>query len=64
MAPFFLFDGEQVKRLAERELADQVRLGVESVLGLHAWRDTVADLRDYAKDRGRGGVLNADHVRL
>ena len=64
VAPFFLFDGEQVKRLAERQLADQVRLGVESVLGLHAWRDTVADLRDYAKDRGRGGVLAEDHARL
>ena len=64
VAPFFLFDGEQVKRLAERQLADQVRLGVESVLGLHAWRDTVADLRDYAKDRGRGGILAEDHARL
>lgn len=64
VAPFFLFDGEQVKRLAERQLADQVRLGVESVLGLHAWRDTVADLRDYAKDRGRGGGLAEDHTRL
>ena len=64
VAPFFLFDGEQVMRLAERQLSDQVRLGVESVLGLHAWRDTVADLRDYARDRGRGGVLAEDHARL
>ena len=64
VAPFFLFDGEQVKRLAERQLEDQVRLGVESVLGLHAWRDTVADLRDYARDRGRGGVQAEDHARL
>ena len=64
VAPFFLFDGEQVMRLAERQLSDQVRLGVESILGLHAWRDTVADLRDYARDRGRGGVLAEDHVRL
>ena len=64
VAPFFLFDGEQVMRLAERQLSDQVRLGVESVLGLHAWRDTVADLRDYARDRGRGSVLAEDHARL
>lgn len=64
VAPFFLFDGEQVKRFAERQLADQVRLGVESVLGLHAWRNTVADLRDYARDRGREGVVAEDHVRL
>lgn len=64
VAPFFLFDGEQVKRLAERQLADQVRLGVESILGLHVWRDTVADLRDYAKDRGYGGALAEDHARL
>ena len=64
VAPFFLFDGEQVMRLADRQLSDQVRLGVESVLGLHAWRDTVADLRDYARDRGRGSVLAEDHARL
>ena len=64
VAPFFLFDGEQVKRLAERQLADQVRLGIESVLGLHAWRDTVTDLRDYARDRGRAGGLVEDHSRL
>lgn len=64
VAPFFLFDGEQVKRLAERQMADQVRLGVESVLGLHAWRDTAADLRDYARDRARGGLQAEDLGRL
>jgi len=64
VAPFFLFDGEQVKRLAERKMADQVRLGIESVLGLHAWRDTISDLRDYARDRGLSDGRAEDYARL
>lgn len=53
LAPFFFFDGEQVKRLGERRLSEQVRLGVESLLGAHVLRDAVSDLRDYARDRAR-----------
>ncbi|CAN7273445.1 AAA family ATPase [Mesorhizobium caraganae] len=58
MVPFFLFDGEHIRRLAERELGEQVRYGIESALGVTALRGLAEDLNDYAKDRGRD--LQAD----
>lgn len=53
MMPFFLFDGEHVRRLAERDLSEQVRFGIESALGISSLKGLVDDLRDYAKDRAR-----------
>ncbi len=63
LAAFVLFDGEQVKRFAEHDFADQVRVAVETVLGLTAWREAIADLRDYARDRSRGAVRNEEADR-
>jgi DNA sulfur modification protein DndD len=60
LAAFVLFDGEQVKKFAQRDFAEQVRIAVETVLGLSAWRDAIADLRDYARDRARGGPRQDD----
>jgi DNA sulfur modification protein DndD len=53
MMPFFLFDGEHVRRLAERDLSEQVRFGIESALGISTLKGLVDDLKDYAKDRAR-----------
>lgn len=53
MMPFFLFDGEHVRRLAEKDLSEQVRFSIESALGISTLKDLVEDLRDYAKDRAR-----------
>lgn len=53
LAPFFLFDGEQVDRWAERKLSDQVRLAISRVLGLSDLSALSDDLRDYARDRER-----------
>lgn len=58
LAQFFLFDGEQVQRLAQRDMAAQVRLGIEGILGVPVLRELSADLREYAKDRQR----RAGHV--
>lgn len=60
LAAFVLFDGEQVRRFAERDFADQVRVAVETVLGLTTWREAIADLRDYARDRSKGAVRSGN----
>lgn len=46
---FFLFDGEQVQDLARREQSAQVRLGIESILGVRVIRELQEDLRVYAR---------------
>jgi len=51
LATFFLFDGEQVRDLAEREKSVQVRRGIEGLLGIPILKDLAADLRKYAKAR-------------
>ncbi len=63
LAAFVLFDGEQVKQFAQRDFAEQVRLAVETVLGLTVWREAIADLRAYAKDRSKGAVRNEEYDR-
>ncbi len=62
MLPFLLFDGEQIRRLAQRELGDQVRFGLESALGVSVIKALVADLSAYARDRGRD--VQADSVEV
>lgn len=54
VAPFLMFDGEQVERWSERKLSDQVRTAVTRMLGLDQLTGLAADLKDYARDRGRG----------
>lgn len=54
LAPFFLFDGEQVERWADRKLSDQVRSAMTRMLGLSELRGLADDLRDFARDRERG----------
>lgn len=56
LAPFFLFDGEQVERWAERKLSDQVHFALTRLLGLGEFGALAQDLRDYARDRERGMV--------
>jgi len=60
LAAFVLFDGEQVRQFAQRDFADQVRVAVETVLGLTVWREAIADLRDYARDRAKGALRSED----
>jgi DNA sulfur modification protein DndD len=51
LAPFFLFDGEHLDRLAGVDLEQQVRLAVEAALGVPLLRLLGEDLRSYARDR-------------
>lgn len=55
LAAFFLFDGEQVQRFARRDMAAQVRRGIEGLLGLPTLRSLKESLIRYAADR-RGEV--------
>lgn len=56
LAPFFVFDGEQVERWAERRLTDQVRVAISRMLGIESLRGLVDDLNAYARDRERDGL--------
>lgn len=49
--PFFVFDGEQVLVLANRDKKDQVKLGIDGLLGIPELRILVKNLIDYAKQR-------------
>lgn len=57
LAAFFLFDGEQVSAFAEREMAAQVRSGIEGLLGIPVLKELAQDLRAYARVR-KGEVNN------
>lgn len=51
LAHFFMFDGEQVSVLAEREMSAQVRAGIEGLLGMPVLKQLAKDLRSYAEVR-------------
>lgn len=53
LAHFFMFDGEQVSALAEREMSAQVRAGIEGLLGIPLLKQLAKDLRAYAQVRRR-----------
>lgn len=54
LSQFFLFDGEQVQRLARRDMSAQVRLGIEGILGVPLLRELERDLESYAQNRRNG----------
>lgn len=51
LAAFFLFDGEQISAFADREMAAQVRIGIEGLLGIPILKELSDDLRNYARSR-------------
>jgi len=51
IAAFFVFDGEQVLVLANRDEKAQVKLGIDGLLGIPELRNLVKNLNDYAKQR-------------
>jgi DNA sulfur modification protein DndD len=68
LASFFLFDGEQVHVLADRDMSAQVRAGIEGLLGVQILRELAADLRKYADARryqagGQVTPKNLDRLR-
>lgn len=60
LAGFFLYDGEAAAIYAERDMAHQVRGGIEGLLGLNWLRRLEKDLRDYAHSRRAQTARGAD----
>lgn len=63
LARFFFFDGEQVQRLAKQDFSDQVRVGIEGILGVTLLRRLQEDLRTYARER-RSNAKTVDEEKL
>lgn len=64
LAQFFLFDGERVQRLARRDMKEQVRLGIEGLLGTAVLRELADDLRKYSNAKRRSvSDIGADKLR-
>ena len=51
LAEFFLFDGEQVQRYANRKMNDQVRRGIDGLLGFPVLRSLRESLGKYAQNK-------------
>ena len=60
LAEFFLFDGEQVQRYANREMGEQVRRGIEGLLGLPILRNLEYSLAAYAQKQRTSAAAPTD----
>ena len=63
VAPFFFFDGEEVKKLADQGRVEQVKQGLEGLLGVVLLRALADRLRAF-ENRKRGEVDNVDEDKL
>lgn len=63
IAPFFFFDGEEVKKLADQGRVEQVKQGLEGLLGVVLLRSLADRLRGF-EGRKRGDVTTVDEEKL
>ncbi|MEB3095589.1 DNA sulfur modification protein DndD [Achromobacter sp. D10] len=63
VAPFFFFDGEEVKKLADQSRLEQVKQGLEGLLGVVLLRSLADRLRNYEAGK-RQEVTNVDERRF
>lgn len=61
LAKFFFFDGEQVQRYASREMGEQVRQGIEGLLGLPILRDLKESLEKYSHSQRKLVMAPSDN---
>lgn len=54
VAPFFFFDGEEVKKLADQSRGDQIRTGIEGLLGVVMLRKLKKRLEEFQANRSTG----------
>lgn len=54
LAPFFFFDGEEVKKLANQDRVEQIKQGMEGLMGVVLLRKLQKRLRDYQINMKRG----------
>ena len=63
VAPFFFFDGEQVSRLADQSRVEQIKQGLEGLLGVVLLRGLADRLRQFEQNRKPEGA-SVDEGRL
>ena len=63
IAPFFFFDGEEVKRLADQNRVEQVKQGLEGLLGVVLLRSLSERLRAFEAHE-RSGVSSVDENKI
>ncbi|MES2283403.1 MAG: DNA sulfur modification protein DndD [Pseudomonadota bacterium] len=63
VAPFFFFDGEEVKKLADQSRVEQVKQGLEGLLGVVLLRSLADRLKSFESTK-RGEVISVDEDRL
>lgn len=54
IAPFFFFDGEEVKKLADQSRVDQIKSGIEGLLGVVILRKLKKRLEQFQANRSNG----------
>lgn len=62
LAEFFLFDGEQVQRYANRGMSAQVRQGIEGLLGLPVLKSLRESLLKFAQSKRAGASAPSDNT--
>ncbi|MGE0876482.1 MAG: AAA family ATPase [Burkholderiales bacterium] len=63
IAPFFFFDGEEVKKLADQSRIEQVKQGLEGLLGVVLLRTLADRLRQFEANK-RGEITTVDEQNL
>lgn len=63
VAPFFFFDGEEVKKLADQSRVEQVKQGLEGLLGVVLLRTLADRLKNFEASK-RGDVTSVNEEKL
>lgn len=63
IAPFFFFDGEEVKKLADQARIEQVKQGLEGLLGIVLLRQLAERLKDFEATK-RSSVSSVDEENI
>lgn len=64
LAPFFFFDGEEVKSLANKDKVEQVKTAIDTFLGIVILRSLQKRLRDFQNNRRRGiSQVDLNHLQ-
>lgn len=63
IAPFFFFDGEEVKKLADQSRLEQVKVGLEGLLGVVLLRSLAERLKAFEASK-RGEIRTVDEDNL
>ncbi len=63
VAPFFFFDGEEVKKLADQSRVEQVKQGLEGLLGVMLLRNLAERLKGFEAAK-RSGIASVDDKNI